>query len=171
MTKFIRWVVYVISVAVSRKYAAGYWVVGPVFGAAVVFCDSNSFKGLKPVKHLAFLAASSLIYALVFWIADLKWSPPAGLSEDFFGTFPLAVITGSLLLPVAHKFILGAGTSRAVRATLALILSFYFLLCFEHFSSQSRRPVDFDFMTAAIALWQGLYLYLFYKPERIKKEA
>jgi hypothetical protein len=168
MTILFRLAVYAVSVAVSRQYAAGYWVVGPLFGLAVVFYDSSGVKGLKPLKHLAFVAASSVIYALVFWIANAKWSVSEGVTGDFVGPFPAGVVLGSVLLPAAHKVILGQRAFKAISVALSLVISFYALMLFDYFSRQSRQLLDYDFMTVAIMLWQGLYLYLFYRPERIK---
>ena len=42
MEILFRLVVYAVSVWVSNKYADGYWVVGPVFGLAVVSYDMKS---------------------------------------------------------------------------------------------------------------------------------
>jgi hypothetical protein len=65
MEVLFRLLVYVVSVWVSNKYADGYWVVGPVFGAAVVSFDLKGFKNLNLVKHGLFIALSTLIYALL----------------------------------------------------------------------------------------------------------
>ena len=158
----VRLIIYVCSVLISFKYAGGYWVVGPVFGLAVVCWDSNTFRSFAAKKHLAFLAASSLIYALVYHISRQNWNHGSDFMDSVAGSLPVAVITGSILLPLAHKVFLSAGW-KAVRQTIPLLVASYYLVTAVSWAKDvSGVTWDINFLMVAIAAWQGAYLYSFF---------
>ena len=115
-----RWIVYGVSAWVSVKYADGYWVVGPVFGAAVISYDSDSFRKLVVGRHLAFFIASTLIYALVYRISIGPWEFHSDFLNYFAGPFPSAVVTGSVLLPIAHRVIFRKTPAAAFRVAASI---------------------------------------------------
>ena len=158
----IRFAIYVCSAFVSCKYFNGHWIVGPVFGLAVVGWDSKNFRDLSAAKHLAFLAASSLIYALVFQISTQNWNHGSDLYDSLFGSLPIAVITGSILLPAAHKALLKAETKKSVRTIPLLILSYYVIAFFSLGNDTWKWGLQINFLLLSISAWQGIYLYSFF---------
>ena len=160
--KIIRFLIYACSVFVSSKYANDYWVVGPVFGLAVVCWDSNNFRSFTAAKHLAFLAASTLIYALVFHISSQNWGHGSDFSDSLFGPLPVAVITGSILLPVAHTIFLKASTKKVARTIPLLVLSYYLVSFVSLANDTWKLGWVINFLFVSIGAWQGAYLYSFF---------
>ena len=158
--------VYAASVWASNKYAGGYWIVGPVFGAAVVLLDSKFLKGLNLFKHGVFLGASTLIYALVYRISRLEWGNDSDLFNYFIGSFPVAIVAGSVLMSVAHSVILGKGKEAMVRAMAALVVSFYFLSFLSYMNEKSHMGWHVEWLTVMIAVWQGVYLSVFFSKSK-----
>ena len=119
------------------------------------------------------MAASTLIYALVFWISSGKWSWPNDLMNYFFGPFQVAVVVGSLLLPFTHRVLFQRPAPLAWKTALLLIASFYAvtLISFindKHplgFHEQAFLGFHLNFITLSIAIWQWLYLALFFRKE------
>ncbi len=159
-----RFIVYLASVWVSVKFADGYWVVGPVFGMAVISYDSKSFRNLVIGKHALFLLASTLIYSLVYWISIRKWGWPSESLDYFAGPFPAAVVTGSILLPFAHRAIFGASAGRTLQTTLWLSFSFFLVTLTTFINDRFSFGLHVNFIAIAIALWQGIYLYFLSLP-------
>jgi hypothetical protein len=155
-------VVYALSVAVSAKYADGYWVVGPVFGAAVCLFDMKSFKDLNLFKHAAFIGVSALVYALVYRLSKLDWGTNTDLFEYFIGSFQAAIVVGSVLMAVAHSIFFGKNKDVMVKAMLTLIVAFYMVSFLTYFNDKSRLGWDIPWLTIMIALWQGIYLSVFF---------
>ncbi len=164
MELFFRLVVFAASAWISVKYAVGYWVVGPVFGLAVVCWDSNTFKKFVAAKHLSFLAASTLIYALVYHISTLNWDHGSDFLDSIIGSLPIAVVLGSVLLPLAHKFLFSSSFKRVARLIILLILSFYIITLFSFANDHFEWSLKINFLAIAITVWQGLYLYFLFQP-------
>lgn len=162
--KLIYFIIYISSVAISLKYANSYWVVGPVFGLVVITLDSASFRSFVASKHVAYLAASSLIYALVYHISRQNWNHGSDLMDSLAGSFPAAVITGSILLPLAHRVFLSAVWKKVWRTTVILIAAYYFVTVLSWANDASGMNFRVNFLMILIAAWQGLYLYSFYIP-------
>lgn len=154
----VRFLVYALSVFISCKYAAGYWVVGPAFGFAVVCWDSRIFKKFVPLKHGAYLAASTLIYALVYTIASQDWRRGSELADSLFGSLPIAIVAGSILLPLAHKLFLTAKTKALAETIPLLILSYYILLIISLADDTWHLGWDFNYLYLNIGIWQVIYL-------------
>lgn len=150
---------YVASVLISVKYAGGYWVVGPVFGLAVIGWDSDTFCKINAARHLPFLAASTLIYALVYHVSSQRWGNGSDLAESLYGPLPIAVIIGSVLLPVAHEFFLKATDRNFARVIPLLIFSHYLVSMLSFANEHMNFGINFNYLLATIALWQGIYLY------------
>ncbi len=164
MELFFRLVVLAVSAWISVKYAVGYWVVGPVFGLAVVSWDSNTFKKFVAVKHLSFLAASTLIYALVYYISTLNWGHGSDFLDSIIGSLPIAVVLGSILLPLAHKFLFSSSFNRVARLMILLIFSFYIITLISFGNDYFEWGLKINFLAISITVWQGLYLYFFFQP-------
>ena len=162
MEILFRFLVYAVSAWVSSKYADGYWIVGPVFGMAVVSFDIKSLKNLDLFKHAAFVAASTLIYALVYRISRLEWGNNSDLFEYFIGSFPAAIVTGSVLMSVAHLMFFNKSKETMIRAIAGLIVSFYLLTFVIYFNDKSHLGWQVHWITVMIAVWQGMYLYIFF---------
>jgi len=164
MELFFRLVVFAASAWISVKYAVGYWVVGPVFGLAVVSWDSNTFKKFVAVKHLSFLAASTLSYALVYHVSTLNWGHGSDFLDSMIGSLPIAVVVGSILLPLAHKLLFSSDFKRAARLIILLILSFYIITLISFGNDHFEWGFKINFLAISITVWQGLYLYSFFRP-------
>lgn len=157
----IRLAVYAAGVWICQQYAAEYWVVGPVFGVVVAFWDSSRPSGFVSAKHLFFIASSTGIYALVCWIARLDWETSSEILEGIIGSMPAGVAAGSLLLPLAHRVILG-GSRRIWIAPFLLIASFYFVTLMASVARYYDVDGQIDFLAISILAWQGIYLLLFF---------
>ncbi len=162
MEILFRLLVFAASAWVSNKYADGYWVVGPVFGAAVVSYDLRSPQDLKIFKHGAFIAASTLIYALVYRISRLEWGNNTDLFEYFAGSFPAAIVTGSVLMAAVHTLIFNKSKEIMARAVAALVVTFYLATFLMYFNEKSNLGLNVPWIAVMIALWQGTYLYVFF---------
>lgn len=157
-----RVIVYCASVWISATYAAGYWVVGPVFGLVVVAYDSNLFRNLKLGRHAFFILVSTIIYAAVCRIALGRWERQSDLFNYFIGPFPVAVVVGSILMCFAHRFIFQSSNSQMFRATISLIASFYLVTLFGYLKDKAGLWPHLNLISAFVAVWQGTYLYLFF---------
>ncbi len=160
-----RFLIYASSVFISCKYANSYWVIGPVFGLAVICWDSRNFRNFAAVKHVAFLISSTMIYALVFFVSSQNWNHGSDFTDSFFGSLPIAVITGSILLPLAHKFLLKTGTKILFRTMPLLILSYYCVAAFSLANDAWKWGFQINFLFLTIGLWQGFYLYSFFSEQ------
>ena len=166
METLFRLLVFAASAWVSNKYADGYWIVGPVFGMAVVSFDLKSLKDLNIFKHASFLAASTLIYALVYRISRLEWGNNTDLFEYFIGSFPAAIVTGSVLLSVAHTILFNKSKDVMVRAIAGLVVSFYALVFLMYFNDKSHLGWNIQWIAVMIAVWQGMYLTIFFSKSK-----
>ena len=161
MRAVVRAAAYLIGAWISQKYAAGYWVTGPVFGLVVLIWDSEMPGDIFRLKNVPFLTASTLVYACVFWIASRDFGYNSTFWEIFTGSSSWGVLLGSLLMPQAHRIFLGNG-SRVRAASIQLVISFYLVTgvskIAEHFSLGS----GVNFIGIAVFVWQGIYLANFY---------
>ena len=159
----MKWAIYIVSVWISVKYADRYTVVGPVFGLAVVAYDSKFFRNVSRDKHVMFVAASTFIYALVYWVSLGKWESKSQLFNYFIGPFSVGVVLGSILLPLAHQIILRSSIAKTKQVIPSLVVSFYVVMLTAYLSNEFGFGAHFNFASVAIAVWQGLYLYLFFR--------
>ncbi len=165
LQKIVRFVIYASSVLISAKYAAGYWVVGPVFGLAVVAYRSQDLKKLFKPKDISFLIASTLIYAFVYHISSQNWNYGSDLADSLYGSFPIAVITGSVLLPLAHQMIFGANAKTFKKAVVALIASYYLVTLVSMLRDVLTPGLSLNLMLLLVGAWQGTYLCIFFSPK------
>ena len=166
MQMLFRLLAYGASVWASGKYADNYWVVGPVFGLAVIVCDIKSLDDLKPVKHAVFLVFSTLIYALVYRISKLSWGDNSDLYQYFIGSFPAAIATGSALMAVTHTVLFNKSKELMVRALVWLIGTFYLVTFVMYFNDKSNLGLHLQWITVMIGVWQGTYLLTFFSKSK-----
>lgn len=142
----------------SRQYAAGYWIVGSVFGAAVLLCNRERvFKSIS-IPHVLFFLASVLVYALVYLIAAKGWKFQNDWADMAAGGLTGGVIVGSILLPVLHTMLF-AGDIKTVRSvSLKLIASWYITLLLSKVFESLGAEYRIDFLWISVAAWQGIYL-------------
>jgi hypothetical protein len=135
-----------------------YWYVGPAFGAVVLLWHTYKPAELFRPTSLAFLAASTLIYALVALIVmDLdEYIPDYG--DVFDGGF-LGVMIGTVLLPVAHCKLLGGPWGR-----LKFSVPLHYVIWHIIVVAIDRSGIsDSDFINA-MSIWQALYLIAMFAP-------
>ena len=166
MNLLFKLVVYGASVWLSNRYADGFWVVGPVFGLAVVLFEMKSFKDLSPVKHGLFIGLSTLIYALVFRISRLEWGSDTDLYHYFIGSFPAAIVTGSVLMSVIATVVLNKSKEQMVRAIILLVCCYYFVTLAMYINEKSHLGLHVQWITVMIAAWQAIYLYAFFSKSK-----
>lgn len=159
MKKVVPILAYAASVFVSHKYAAGYWVVGPVFALALMIANLEAVRKKISPNHLLFIAASTLTYALVYWISDRGWKFQNDMLDMLFGSMSGGVVVGSLLLPFLHAMLLGEDAKSAQSAAVALIASWYVVLVLAWVDDLIKFRYDVNYILIAIAVWQGIYLY------------
>ncbi len=157
----IRALSYIACVWVSNKYAGGYWVVGPAFGLTVAVFDAKSLKASLG-KHVFFIALSTLIYAFVYRISLLKIGDDTVLFNYFIGSFPIAIVTGSVLLPLLHMRVFNKSRAGLSRAILSLVGSFYIVELVMLANEKFQISANFPWLALLIAVWQGVYLYVFF---------
>ncbi len=161
--RLIKLAIYFLCVWISTKFADGYAVVGPVFGLAVVAYDSKFFTNISREKHVGFLIASTLIYALVYWMSLRKWESSFEFFNYLIGPFALGVVLGSVLLPYAHKMFFKKSPVLTKQVIAFLLISFYTVTFFAYVYNEFGIGFSFNYAAIAIALWQGIYLYLFFR--------
>ncbi len=136
---------------------AEYWYVGPVFGAVVLLWHAGSSRDLLRMRSLAFLAASTLIYALVAWLI-LEWDDEIPEIPNVFDAGFLGVMIGSALLPVAHGAFLGASRRRVTIAIPCLYLAWHALVLTKLFELDNA-------LINSMSVWQALYLACMFAPK------
>jgi hypothetical protein len=157
--KVLAVLIYGLCVFISRKFADEYWVTGPVFGAAVLAVNFGQIRKKISPSHLVFVGASTLIYALVFWIADKGWKFRNDALDMLAGSLTAGVVVGSLLMPFIHAILLGVDTKTAQATALALIGSWYAVILLSGLDGMFHFGARIDYLLIGIALWQGIYLY------------
>lgn len=148
---------YLLSVFVSWKYCAGYWVVGPVFAAAILMAHFKQVGKKFSLRHVAWILASTLVYALVYWISRKGWAFQQDWLDMLAGSLTAGVIAGSLLMPAIHAYLFDVPSKSARKASLLLILSWYVTIFLSLLDEKLgfKPHIEYDFV--AIALWQGIY--------------
>lgn len=160
--QIVRFLVYAASVFISWKFADGYWVVGPVFGLAVVAWSAKSPQDIKAPKHIGFIVASTLIYALVFKISSIHMDLGSDLLESLFGSMAIAIIVGSFLLPAAHMVFFKVNEKTFANTVLILVLSYYFVVGVSCMRDAWGAGWPINILFLLVAIWQGVYLYSFF---------
>ena len=150
--------VFIVGAYVSFAHCAEYWVIGPVFGMVVLCWQATNVRAFLSPKRLRFLASSTLIYALVYWISRQKLPEVSYL----FSAFLLAVLVGTVLLPLAHGRWLGA-SRRRVRVAIPVIYGAFYLSQFLNLSSAGQQWINM------VSIWQAAYLFCFFGPELRRK--
>ncbi len=158
MKKLIPWIIWIVSTFVSHLYDASYWVVGPVFAAALLIANYEQLIKKFSWRHLALIICSTLIYALVFWIADKGWKLDRDWLDMLIGSTTAGVVVGSLLMPSVHAILFGIDFKTVRSVFLWLVASWCVVTIVSSINDALGSKVDFDFSLAAIALWQGIYL-------------
>lgn len=142
----------------SRQYAAGYWVVGTLFGAAVLLCNrARVFKSIS-IQHVLFFIGSVLIYALVYLIAAKGWKFQNDWVDMLAGGVTGGVVVGSILLPVLHAMLFAGDIKTSRSVSLKLIASWYITLLLSKIFESAGVKYRVDFLWLSIAAWQGIYL-------------
>jgi hypothetical protein len=150
-----------VAVAYRLSYSdliSEYWCVGPAFGLVVLLWHSHKAGELFRPASLAFLAASTLIYALVALIVMglEEYIPDYG---DLFDGGFLGVMIGTVLLPVAHCKFLGGPWAR-LKFTVPLHYAVWHIIVVAIDRSGAS---DSDFVNA-MSIWQVLYLAAMFAP-------
>ena len=134
---------------ISYAYVTSSWIPGLAFDTVVLIWHW-SFSGTVPaVRYALFLAVSVANYAAVLAIAEA--GAPGSLS---FNAFEPSVIVGSVLLPIAHGYLLGVPAKRVIVAIPVVYLAAYAVASAVAVS----RPVVS--IVNPVAAWQLAYLLL-----------
>ena len=160
---FLRLLAFAIGTWLSQEYVDEYWVVGPVFGCVVCLWSCTSLRDAKDLKKPLFILASTLIYALVYHISRMDWDTGTALAEMLVGSMPVAVLVGSVLLPFAHKTILGKVPAGWRTAPLLLAASFYLISFVATAADHFDLGGHIRFISIAVVLWQAIYLNAFFR--------
>lgn len=152
-------VVFLVCAWVSAAHMSDYWVIGPTFGLVVLVWRSTDLDTLSKPDAAAFLVASTLIYALVVRLEK--------------GDFKLegAVAVGTILLPLAHAWLLKAPWKRAGTAILG-IYAVWFLLSkmlgqlhdTAGTSQKISEALDEVRLINLASIWQAAYLAFMFWP-------
>lgn len=157
MAKLVSILAYLLSVFVSWKYCAGYWVVGPVFAVAILLAHFKQVAKKFSFRHVALILTSTLIYALVYWISRKGWTFQEDWLDMLAGSLTAGVIAGSLLMPAVHAYLFDVPLKVVRKVSLFLILSWYVTIFLSLLDEKVgfKPHIEYDFV--AIALWQGIY--------------
>jgi len=150
---------YAVGAFLSAKLCAGYWYVGPIFGAVVlVWCFG--LKG-RPglLRFFLFFLCSTLLYALVFFIANIR--QPPWMFEPF-DMVAVAISAGSILLPISHALLLGGHWRSAAITSILLIVSYFAVYSLFFFLEKIGLPTNSYSMYLLVYFWQGIYLVRFF---------
>lgn len=159
MKKAVLILIYGLTVWLSRGFCASYWVVGPVFAAAVLAFNFQSIHSHRiSVRHLLLIASSTLIYALVYWIASKGWKLRPEWLDMLAGGMTSAVVIGSILMPSVHAMLFDLDVAAVRRTVLYLIVSWYAAILLSWIDDRLGLRIPVDYLLIAIALWQAIYL-------------
>lgn len=152
---------FLVGAYLSNKLVGHYWYVGPIFGAVVLLWQAESIHDLIRPRSLAFFAASTLIWAFVYWLLDhdhrlLDLPALLGLSDSA----NQAVAVGSILLPMAHWLLLKVSWKRVLVPITCLYAAWYAIVSL-------LDSIDFDFNAwiNAVSIWQAIYLLCLFVPK------
>ncbi|MBI4354031.1 MAG: hypothetical protein HY595_02220 [Candidatus Omnitrophica bacterium] len=145
--------VFVLGAYLSGMWMTSYWCVGPIFGIVVVIWAAGAVRDLISLRSGAFVAASTVIYALVVRLHTVLFQPFSSHKDYSF----LALAAGTILLPVAHALCLKASWKRVMVAIPGLYASTFaagWLIEVWHLDQGPLR----GFLFNGASVWQGLYL-------------
>ena len=158
LKKIIPWAAYITSVLISWKFCAGFWVVGPVFALCFLAANYECVLSARSYpKHLIFILASTLIYALVFLIADKGWKFHQDSLDAVGGSLTGGVVLGSILMPFVHAKLFGIDLKTAGRVSLWLVISWYAVVLVSLIDEWAGVKFSIDYTLIGIILWQGIY--------------
>ena len=135
----------------SFRCAVSHWHVGPIFGIVVLVWRAKSLSDIFNIRSIAFLAASTLIYALVI---EIMGRTSNRISSDLWSYLAMAV--GTILLPIAHGLFLNAPWSRVFLAVPAIYLVWYGLGFGLNAMDLHNQPVEA--LVNTVSIWQTVYL-------------
>jgi len=149
---------YLLGAFASAKLCAAYWYVGPIFGAVVlVWCFGLSARP-QLFRLFSFFLCSTLLYALVFLIANIR--QPGWMFEPF-DMVAVGVSVGSILLPMSHVLLFGGRWSSSAITSMLLILSYFAVYCLFIFLQKIGLPGSYS-TYILVYVWQGVYLVRFF---------
>lgn len=164
----VKTVAFLICAWVSAAHMTDYWVIGPTFGLVVLVWRSTDVDALFKPDALAFLIASTLIYALVVRLQDTHING-LGVSSDV--PLEIAVGVGTILLPLAHARFLKAPWKRAAIAIPAIYITWFVLSsALSALNSESRigqklsEALDQFQLLNLASIWQAAYLAFMFWP-------
>ena len=158
MKRAIPWILYIACVFISRHFARGYWVVGPVFALTCLLIHGGNIRKSVSAKSVVFILFSTITYALVYWIAEHGWHLKQDILDLLIGSMTAGVVLGSFLMPFLHGLTYSVNAHTIRNVSLKLIVSWY-LVCLVSFVDNTLNiPWNIDYISIAIALWQGIYL-------------
>ena len=130
---------------------------GPVFAVAYLLADFGRVKKKFSILHLFFIAASTLTYTLVYWMAGKGWRFENDTLDMLMGSLTAGVVVGSLLLPFVHGILFGVDLGTVRKVSIRLIASWYVTLFLSKIDEIFNIPGSINYAFVAIALWQGIY--------------
>ena len=153
----LRILFFVAGTITSYIYAPKYWIVGPIFGAVVLFWHWSLTRKPRLLGYVGFFLASTLIYALVIKMSSIH-TPETGL----IGIFMPWLMAGTILLPIAHKYFLKVSWPKVLVTIIAVYAVAYtggtLLNKVDLYSNPIRYFVNI------VMLWQGTYLFCMFTP-------
>ena len=162
MLDFFKIIIFVIGGCLSQRYADSYWGIGPLFGAVVVIWQAKKVQEIFSLKNFIFLAASTFIYAFVYYLSNHGKDYASPILGIFLSALSVGVLAGSFLLPLAQKFIFGGSWELTLKTFGQLILSFYLISVADAILKSAHFAKNMNLLALAIFLWQGLYVYNFF---------
>ena len=154
-------VVFLLCAYASATHMSDSWVIGPMFGLVVLIWRSPDVDDLFKPDAAFFLAASTLIYALVVKLER---------SESF--TLETAVAAGTVLLLAAHAGFLKTSWNRAAIAACGTYIVWFVvsrLLGQLDEGTQIGQTISEALRDSRLvnlaSIWQGAYLGFMFGPE------
>ena len=140
--------------------------VGIIFGAVVLVWHTRSLNKFISLRSLGFLTASTLIWILVY---ILTFSTHNIITRVFkYGGYGPVIILGTILLTIAHRWLLGTPLRRVLIAIPCIfgiwgLGDWYLSHAVYHTSKYSADSIDFGIASLLALLystpiWQGAYL-------------
>lgn len=158
MKDVLNFIVYVAGAWFGHKNVEGYWTVGIVFGLVAVIWNTRKLADLFSREHGVFAGTSVLIYAVVYHVATRRWTTGSEWGDLLAGPIAAGVVTGSVLMPLAYRVIIGASAKAVLRTSALLIASFYIIAAAANLADRIDFGARIDYIAIMIFVWQGLYL-------------
>jgi len=148
---------------ISSDHMAEYWWLGPMFGMVVLIWQTDTPASMMQLPNGLFLAASTLIYALVVRIVG---SLNRGDWDIYVG-----VAAGTILLPVAHAWFLRAPWKRA-KIAIPAVYAVWFLVSRGLEGLERAGPagahlwemIEHSKVVNSASIWQAAYLAFMFRP-------